>query len=85
LTRRRHEAGSRLLEADSPIHHVKEVLGHANVSQTNTYLNAGRMGLQDSMQRFEGIGCNPVASAANEAPPLDRNEEPEETPKPLVN
>ena len=24
------------------LHHVKEILGHANISQTDTYLNAGR-------------------------------------------
>ena len=58
----RHEAGSRWLEAGWPIHHVKEMLGHANLSQTDTYLNAGRMGLHDSMRRFEqaGIRCTSV-------------------------
>jgi integrase len=54
----RHEAGSRLLEAGWPIHHVKEMLGHANLS----YLNAGRMGLQDSMQRFDPL---PLQSCCN--------------------
>jgi len=29
------------------------MLGHANVSQTSTYLNATRIGLHDSMRRFE--------------------------------
>jgi site-specific recombinase XerD len=37
----RHEAGSRFLGAGMPLHHVKEMLGHANISQTDTYLNAG--------------------------------------------
>lgn len=69
----RHEAGSRLLEAGWPIHHVKEMLGHANITQTDTYLNAGRMGLHDSMQRFAGNGCNPVAIAAESGHPTDRN------------
>lgn len=32
----RHEAGSRWLEAGMPLHHVKELLGHANISQTDT-------------------------------------------------
>jgi integrase len=41
----RHEAGSRLLEVGWPLHHVQEMLGHANVSQTSTYLNATRVGL----------------------------------------
>ena len=33
--------GSRWMEGGWPIHHVKEMLGHANISQTDTYLNAG--------------------------------------------
>jgi integrase len=50
----RHEAGSRLLEAGWPLHHVQHMLGHANVSQTSTYLNATTIGLHDSMRRFDG-------------------------------
>lgn len=61
------------------------MLGHANLSQTNTYLNAGKMGLQNSMRRFEDIRCNPIANEAEISPPLDRNAEPEVTPKALVN
>jgi len=34
----RQEAGSRWLEAGMPLHHVKELLGHANISQTSKYL-----------------------------------------------
>ena len=49
----RHEAASRLLEAGWPIHHVQEMLGHANLSQTSTYLHASEMGLQESMRRFD--------------------------------
>jgi len=49
----RHEAGSRLLESGWPLHHVQEMLGHANLSQTSTYLNGTRIGLQESMQRFD--------------------------------
>jgi integrase len=49
----RHEAGCRWLEAGWPIHHVQEMLGHANLSQTSTYLHAAEMGLQDSMRRFD--------------------------------
>ena len=36
-----------------PLHHVKEMLGHANISQTDTYLNAGRVALRESMQRID--------------------------------
>ena len=44
-----------------PLHHVKEILGHANISQTDTYLNAGRVALQDSMKRFDAARGKPVA------------------------
>jgi integrase len=58
----RHEAGSRWLEAGMPLHHVKEMLGHANISQTDTYLNAGRFALQESMERLDAARRgNPVA------------------------
>jgi site-specific recombinase XerD len=52
----RHEAGSRWLEAGVPLHHIKELLGHANISQTDTYLNAGRVALHDSIKRFGRAG-----------------------------
>ena len=72
----RHEAGSRLLEAGWPLHHVQEMLGHANVSQTSTYLNATRVGLQDSMRRFDAASrCNPVANNAQTEPSPLRNDE----------
>jgi integrase len=61
----RHEAGSRWLEAGWPLHHVKEMLGHANISQTDTYLNAGRLGLHESMRRFDDQRCKNVASEAS--------------------
>ncbi|MEO8076310.1 MAG: tyrosine-type recombinase/integrase [Acidobacteriota bacterium] len=58
----RHEAGARWLEAGMPLHHVKEMLGHANISQTDTYLNAGRFAVQESMQRLNTARRgNPVA------------------------
>jgi Phage integrase SAM-like domain len=37
-------------------------------------LNAGRMGLHDSMQRFEGFRCNPVAKNAETEHPLTGND-----------
>ena len=46
----RHEAGSRWLEAGMPLHHVRALLGHASISTTDTYLNAGRIDLQNSMR-----------------------------------
>lgn len=49
----RHEAGSRWLEAGMPLHHVKELLGHASISTTDTYLNATKIGLRDAMRRVD--------------------------------
>jgi hypothetical protein len=38
------------------------MLGHANISQTDTYLNAGQFALHESMQRLdEARRGNPVA------------------------
>jgi integrase len=82
----RHEAGSRLLEAGWPLHNVAHMLGHANISQTSTYLNATRVGLQDAMRRLdEARGCKPVANETDtERAPL-RNEETQNTPNHLIN
>ena len=49
----RHEAGSRWLEAGVPLHHVKQLLGHASISTTDTYLNASRIHLHESMTRMD--------------------------------
>jgi integrase len=61
----RHEAGSRLLEAGWPLHHVQHMLGHSNIATTSTYLNAHVVGLAESMKRLDASRCN---SVANEAP-----------------
>jgi integrase len=60
----RHEAGSRFIEAGWPLHHVQDMLGHKNVAQTSTYLNATPTGLQESMRRYDenGARCKIVAS-----------------------
>lgn len=60
----RHEAGCRWLEQGWPIHHVQEMLGHANLSQTSTYLHASEMGLQESMRRFDALRDKPVTTDA---------------------
>lgn len=49
----RHEAGSRLLEAGWPVHHVQHMLGHASLQQTSTYFNATLRGLHESMRTFD--------------------------------
>jgi integrase len=71
----RHEAGSRLLEAGWPLHNVSHMLGHANIAQTSTYLNATKVGLQDAMRRLDASRCNPVANQGDtERPPLRNTE-----------
>jgi len=62
----RHEAGCRWLEAGWPIHHVQEMLGHASLAQTATYLHAHEMGLRDSMRKFDAA----ARQATAEPPPL---------------
>ena len=58
-----------------PLHHVKELLGHTNISQTDTYLNAGRVALQESMKRFDDLRGKPVAKETTiEQRPLGQQE-----------
>jgi integrase len=71
----RHEAGCRWLEQGWPIHHVQEMLRHANLSQTSTYLHASEMGLQESMRKFTAARGKPVAKEGpTEHPPLGHAE-----------
>ena len=53
-----------------PIHHVKELLGHANIKTTDTYLNATRIGLQQSMKKYEEFrkDCTNVAQNEQQQP-----------------
>jgi hypothetical protein len=51
------------------------MLGHANIAQTSTYLNATKVGLQDAMRRLDASRCNPVAKKPEtEHPPLGYGE-----------
>ena len=70
---------SRYIEARWPLHHVRDMLGHANLTQTSTYLNATSHGLQSGMKAFDESRdttpdpscCKPVArSFALEHPPV---------------
>lgn len=81
----RHEAGSRLLEAGWALHNVSHMLGHANIAQTSTYLNATKVGLQDAMRRLDASRCKPVASEGDTDPAPLRNEDAGEVRQPLVN
>lgn len=49
----RREAGSRWLEGGVALHTVKTWLGHANISQTSTYLANTFQTQHDAMQAFE--------------------------------
>lgn len=78
----RREAGSRWLDAGMPLHHVRELLGHANISQTDTYLTAGRIALHESIQRFDAArGEGPaVASPTPRGNPVVNRSEIERRP-----
>ena len=81
----RHEAGSRFLEAGRPFHSVAHGLGHANISQTSTYLNATRVGLQDAMRRLDASRCKSVANEGVIDPTPLGNGEQQGTEQPTVN
>lgn len=63
----RHEAGSRWIEAGWPLHHVQRMLGHADLKQTSTYLNATVSGIEESMRKLDERRSN-LQSVAVEAP-----------------
>jgi integrase len=81
----RHEAGSRLLEAGWPIHNVAHMLGHANISQTSTYLNATKVGLQEAMRRLDASRCKPVASEGAKRAGAPLQQDAEDGPQDTVN
>jgi hypothetical protein len=57
------------------------MLGHANLSQTSTYLHAAEMGLHESMRRFENSrGKNVAKDPHMEHRPVGHAES-EESPK----
>jgi hypothetical protein len=66
----RHEAGSRLLEAGWPLHEVQQMLGHASLEQTITYLDATLCGMHRSMRAFDlaRIQASPNQAAKAAAP-----------------
>jgi hypothetical protein len=65
----RHEAGSRWLEAEMPLHHIKELPGTRTSARPIRISNAGRIVLQDSIGRFDALRGKPVA---NEPPTENR-------------
>jgi integrase len=83
----RHEAGSRWLEAGMPIHHVQELLGHADVKTTGIYLNATAPGLHESIRRFDEAreSCKEDATETAIATRPDCIGEGASDAKPLIN
>ena len=49
----RREAGSRWMDAGVPLATIQRWLGHANVSQTSTYLAGTASSEHEAMRRFE--------------------------------
>lgn len=49
----RREAGSRWLDGGVPLHRIKQWLGHANIAQTSTYLEADAADNDEAMRRYE--------------------------------
>jgi hypothetical protein len=93
----RHKAGSRPLETGWPLHEVQHMLGHANIQQTSTYLNATHQDLHRSMKALDPHGrarrqiapvapaCNAVANGPTCDDPGDGNGAPTSDSKLLVN
>jgi hypothetical protein len=68
-----------------PLHDIKEMLGQANISQTDTYLNAGRIALQASMYRLDEVRRgNPVAIEQPKEDRLREHEQPTDGAKDLL-
>ena len=63
------------------------MLGHKSVSQTSTYLNVTRIGLQESMRKFDELGgrCKIVASKQEIGRTPSCNSTADVAPQPLVN
>jgi hypothetical protein len=66
---------------------VQSKLGHASIAQTDTYLNAERMGLRKSMRRSDEAATVARSSQEKAVSSTERTShlEPETDHKPLVN
>ena len=80
----RHEAGSLRLEEGWTLHQVRDLLGHADVKTTDTYLNVTTKGLQAAMQRSDELRCKKVASSEAKEPRLPRNDMQTDDDKSLI-
>jgi integrase len=69
----RREAGSRWMDAGVPMGTIQRWLGHANVSQTSTYLETTTVGEYEAMRRFdERMGRLTPIDADSSTPPPQR-------------
>jgi len=50
------------------------MLGHSSSSQTDTYLNSTKIGLQEQMRRFDRTRCNPVVIGPKNEHPTGYND-----------
>ena len=80
----RHEAASRRHEEGWTLAEIQQLLGHANIKTTSTYLNVTTTGLQAAMKRSDEIRCNLVASEGTEEPRLHLRRGDEKNDKPLL-
>ena len=81
----RHEAGSRWLEAGVPLHHVQELLGHADLTTTGTYLNATLEHLHDSIRDFDRQRAKKVPRSPSWAYGFRGTRRPDNVTQPAVN
>ena len=80
----RHEAASRRHEEGWTLAEVQQLLGHANIKTTSTYLNVTTTGLQAAIKRSDGIRCNLVASEDTKEPRLNLQQSGEKDDKSLL-
>ena len=79
----RREVGSRLLECVAPLHEVRDVLGHANVSMTSRYLKSSTTGLARTLDRLvDWKGGGGIRTPFTHEPPDDLDGEIEEALEP---
>ena len=81
----RHEAGSRWLEAGVPLHHVQELLGHADLTTTGTYLNATLAHLHDSIRGFDRQRAKKLPRSPSGAYGFLGTQHPDNPTQPVVN
>lgn len=69
-----------------PIHHVQQMLGHADLKTTSRYINATTQGLHESMKKFgTGQPLHELAHEVSTDPQSVGNENPATSAKSAVN